>query len=253
MWQEKNPVLFVFRDPLLPWGPVSCLSSLWHCWALSRVSLQACRCCAVCGRRAGTPWPLLPAQPSVARQCPHPSRSVRTAALPPRRHRPRCPAVGFVTFPAVCAGTDEPRDCHGTFPRGVTGVSWVWRWVRGSASGWAEEWTKCWHLFGSDSLNAWQDRFLEEPHLTRVTFTFFTFVMYVFIRSYACWYLLLKGSVWCFAVELVFGFFQVTMGPRSWRPLGSQWLPYTLTYCERIILLPNKSASEHADVWHNVN
>jgi len=65
-------------------------------------------------------------------------------------------------------------------------------------------------------------QFMEEPHLTRVTFTFFTFVIYVFIRSFEYWYLLLKGSIWCFAVELVFGFLQITMSPRSWLPLGSQ-------------------------------
>lgn len=43
----------------------------------------------VCGSRAGTPRSLLPAQPSVARQGPHPSHSVRTAAL-------RLTAIGLV-------------------------------------------------------------------------------------------------------------------------------------------------------------
>lgn len=51
--------------------------------------------------------------------------------------------------------------------------------------------------------------FLEEPHLTIVTFTCFTFVMYVFIRSFEYWHLLLKGSMWCFAVEFIFGFLQI--------------------------------------------
>ena len=51
--------------------------------------------------------------------------------------------------------------------------------------------------------------FGEEYHLTIVTFTFSTFVIYVFIRSLEYWYLLLKGSTWCFAVELVFGLLQI--------------------------------------------
>lgn len=38
--------------------------------------------------------------------------------------------------------------------------------------------------------------------------TFFTFVMYVFIRASEYWYLLLKGSIWYFAVELAFGVLQ---------------------------------------------
>lgn len=41
------------------------------------------------------------------------------------------------------------------------------------------------------------------------SYFFFTFVIYVFIRSFEYWYLLLKGLMWCFAVELVFGFLQM--------------------------------------------
>lgn len=43
--------------------------------------------------------------------------------------------------------------------------------------------------------------FLEESHLTIVTF--FTFVVCVFIRSFEYWHLLLKGLMCCFAVEFI--------------------------------------------------
>lgn len=55
----------------------------------------------------------------MAGQRPRPSRAVRTATLRPRRHRLRCPAVGFVTFPAVCPGTDEPRADLEPSPEGL--------------------------------------------------------------------------------------------------------------------------------------
>lgn len=92
--------------------------------------------------------------------------------------------------------------------QGKAGVSWAQRRLRGSVRGRGEGRTEAFlWLRLLECLT--RRRFLEEPHLTIVTFTFPTFVIYVFIRSFEYWYLLLKGSTWCFAVELVFGFLQI--------------------------------------------
>lgn len=37
---------------------------------------------------------------------------------------------------------------------------------------------------------------------------FFPFVMCVFIRAFEYWYLLSKGLIWCFTVELILVFLQ---------------------------------------------
>lgn len=157
-----------------------------------------------------------PAQPSVAGRCRHRASSGRTQAghltaagrlvqLLTRKHRSVYRGPASRPPPTPCSRGAVPRGRLGLAGRG--GVS-----VGGGGGGGAcpEDASVGGGRTGGEAASLWLRplecwagrRFVEEPHLSIVTFTFFTFI-YVFIRSFEYWYLLLKGSTRCFAVKLV--------------------------------------------------
>lgn len=187
--------------------PVSCSSPLSGTAKLSKVSFPSSWCLVVHRGRVETPRGLPGGSLlSFSRHRLHHPFPGGTKAQPLSSYQPLCTALHFLALRSVYWGPGKSQGSHGTFPGGDAGVR---GWNAGRSQkvwvgGWRDEQSSGVSL-AQTPKNAWQDKcFLEEPHLTIVTF--FTFVIYVFIRSSKYWYLLLKGSMWCFAVELVFRF-----------------------------------------------
>lgn len=205
MFQENNFAV-CFQWHFLLYGPVSCIYPLSGTAKLSRVSSPTW-CSAACGLRAGTPGDCL------QHSAPSPVSTNIILDAEERRPCPLLPSAALcscsrwsssVCSEALASPRANPEPSLEEDPS-YLGVKVGQRKCQWAGEGMSKTAAFLW-LRLLECLT--RRSFLEEPHLTLVTF-FPTFVIYVFIRSFEYWYLLLKGSMWCFAVELVFGFLQI--------------------------------------------